>query len=73
MKIYSQNIYEVVENNMKNHVVFIYNISENHYVGLTIHTINSNNLTYVKSINRFIDVNDIREYTKKNVKRISLR
>lgn len=73
MKIYSQNIYEVVENNMKKHVVIIYNISENHYVGLTIHTINSNNLTYVKSINRFIDVNDIREYTKKNVKRISLR
>ncbi len=73
MKIYSQNIYEVVENNIKKHVVIIYNISENHYVGLTIHTINSNNLTYVKSINRFIDVNDIREYTKKNVKRISLR
>ena len=73
MKIYSQNIYEVVENNMKKHVVIIYNISENHYLGLTIHTINSNNLTYVKSINRFIDVNDIREYTKKNVKRISLR
>lgn len=73
MKIYSQNIYEVVENNMKKHVLIIYNISENHYVGLTIHTINSNNLTYVKSINRFIDVNDIREYTKKNVKRISLR
>ena len=73
MKIYSQNIYGVVENNMKKHVVIIYNISENHYVGLTIHTINSNNLTYVKSINRFIDVNDIREYTKKNVKRISLR
>ena len=73
MKIYSQNIYEVVENNMKKHVLIIYHISENHYVGLTIHTINSNNLTYVKSINRFIDVNDIREYTKKNVKRISLR
>jgi len=73
LKIYSQNIYEVVENNMKKHVLIIYNISENHYVGLTIHTINSNNLTYVKSINRFIDVNDIREYTKKNVKRISLR
>lgn len=72
MDIYSQNIYEVVENNIRKHVLIIYNISENHYVGLTIHNIKSDNLTYIKSINRFIDINDLQEYSKRNIKRISL-
>ena len=72
MNIYSQNIYEVVENNRKKHVLIIYNISENHYVGLTVYATNSNNLTYIESINRFVDINDLQEYTKRNIKRISL-
>ena len=72
MNIYSQNIYEVVENNIKKHILIIYNISENHYVGLTVHTIKLDNLAYIESINRFIDINDLQEYTKKNIKRISL-
>ena len=72
LNIYSQNIYEVVENNTKKHVLIIYNISENHYVGLTVHTTKSDNITYIESINRFIDINDLQEYTKRNIKRISL-
>lgn len=72
MNIYSQNIYEVVENNIKKHILIIYNISENHYVGLTVNTTETANLTYIESINRFIDINDLQEYTKQNIKRISL-
>ncbi len=72
MNIYSQNIYEVIENNIKKHVLIIYNISENHYVGLTVNTTKSDSLTYIESINRFIDINDLQEYTKRNIKRISL-
>ncbi len=72
MDIYSQNIYEVIENNTRKHVLIIYNISENHYVGLTVHTIKSDNLAYIESINRFIDISDLQEYTKRNIKRISL-
>ena len=72
MNIYSQNIYEVVENDIKKHVLIIYNISENHYVGLTVYATNSINLTYIESINRFVDINDLQEYTKRNIKRISL-
>lgn len=72
LNIYSQNIYEVVENDIKKHVLIIYNISENHYVGLTVYTTKSNNLTYIESINRFVDINDLQEYTKRNIKRISL-
>ena len=72
LNIYSQNIYEIVENNRKKHVLIIYNISENHYVGLTVYTTKSNNLTYIESINRFVDINNLQEYSKKNIKRISL-
>jgi len=72
LNIYSQNIYEVVENNIKKHILIIYNISANHYVGLTVNTTETANLTYIKSINRFIDINDLQEYTKQNIKRISL-
>ncbi len=72
MHIYSQNIYEVVENNIRKHVLIIYNISENHYVGLAVYTTKSDNLTYIDSINRFVDINDLQEYTKRNIKRISL-
>ena len=74
MNIYSQNIYEIVQNNIKKHVLIIYNISQNHYVGLSIHSYQSNNFayTYISSINRFIDINDLQEYTKKSIKRISL-
>lgn len=72
LNIYSQNIYEVIENNIKKHVLIIYNISENHYVGLTVHTTKSDSLTYIESINRFIDINDLQEYTRRNIKRISL-
>ena len=59
MDIYSQNIYEVIENNIRKHILIIYNISENHYVGLTVNTAESDNLTYIESINRFIDINDL--------------
>lgn len=51
LDIYSQNIYEVIENNIRKHVLIIYNISENHYVVLTVNTAESNNLTYIESIN----------------------
>ncbi|MBQ2938178.1 MAG: hypothetical protein IJE05_04810 [Clostridia bacterium] len=72
MNIYSQNIYEVIENGNKKHILIIYNISRNHYVGLTVYNTASTNLTYISSINRFVDINDLQEYNKKNIKRISV-
>lgn len=72
MDIYSQNIYEVVENGNKKHILIIYNISNNHYVGLTVHSIELKNLIHIKSIDRFIDLNDLQEYCRKNIKRISI-
>ena len=72
MEIYSQNIYEIVENGLKKYVLIIYNISGNHYVGLTIHNTESNNLLFIKSINKFVDIEDLKEYNKSNIKRIGL-
>ena len=72
LDIYSQNIYEVIENGNKKHILIIYNISANHYVGLTVHSIEFDNLTYIQSIDRFVDINDLQEYSKRNIKRFSL-
>lgn len=74
MNIYSKNIYQVVKNNLKNNILIIYNVSDNHYVGLPVYSENNNNnnLTYIESLKRFIDINDLQEYTKKNIKRLSL-
>jgi len=73
LNIYSKNIYQVVKNNLKNNILIIYNVSDNHYVGLPVYSENNNNnLTYIESLKRFIDINDLQEYTKKNIKRLSL-
>lgn len=72
MYIYSQNIYEVIQNGHKKHILTIYNISANHYVGISVHTIKSQNFIYIKSIDRFIDINDLQEYNKTNIKRFSI-
>ena len=65
MNIYSQNIYEVIENGVKKHIVIIFNISENHYVGVTVHVNNYDNLIHLASINRFVDIKSLQEYSKK--------
>lgn len=72
MNIYSKNIYEIVEQGIKKHIVIIYNISENHYVGLNIYNNEYNNFLYPKSINKFVDINSLREYSRNNICRPSL-
>lgn len=72
MNIYSKNIYEIVEQGIKKHIVIIYNISENHYVGLNIYNNEYNNFLYLKSINKFVDINSLREYSRNNICRPSL-
>ena len=73
MNIYSKNIYEIIKNNQKRHILIIYNISDNHYVGLTCHNKNLNNYTYIDSIKKFVDIEDLQEYSKKDIKRFSLQ
>lgn len=73
MNIYSKNIYEVIINSQKKHVLIIYNISDNHYIGLTCHNTKSNNYIYIDSINKYVDIEDLKEYSQKNIKRFSLQ
>lgn len=70
MKIFSQNIYEIIENNVKKHILIIYNMSPNHYVGLTVYNKNSNNYIYIDSINKFVDINDLQEYNRNDIKNL---
>lgn len=72
MNVYSKNIYEIYENNKKKHILIIYNISSKHYIGITVHSVNSNNFIYIKSINKYIDINELQEYTISNIKRIGI-
>lgn len=67
MNIYSQNIYEIIENGTRKHILIVYNISGNHYVGLTVYTNESSTYNYVDSINRFIDINDLKDYSKQSI------
>ena len=73
MQIYSKNIYELTENNSRQTILIIYNISSNHYVGLPIHNIKSKNSIHIPSINKYVLTNELREYSKKHIKRINLR
>ena len=43
-------------------------MSPNHYVGLTIHNKNSNNLIHINSINKFVNINDLQEYNRNDIK-----
>lgn len=72
LDIYSQNVYEVIENNIKKYVLIVYNISKNHYVGLSIHSTNLNNFLYIESINKYIDIESLKEYSRANIKRFGI-
>lgn len=72
LQIYSKNIYETVENKIKQNIVIVYNISGNHYVGLPIHNNQTNDSIHISSINKYVIPSELTEYAKKNIKRISI-
>ena len=72
LQIYSKNIYEITENNSKQSILIIYNISGNHYVGLPIHNNNIKNSIHIPSINKYMVTKELKEYSRKNIKRISI-
>ena len=72
MQIYSKNIYELTENDTKQSILIIYNISGNHYVGLPIHNKKVKNSIHILSIDKYVVAKELREYSRKNIKRISI-
>ena len=72
MQIYSKNIYELKQNNSNQNILIIYNISSNHYVGLPIYNKKIKNSIHIPSIDRYVVVEDLKEYNRKNIKRINI-
>ena len=62
-------IYEVSLNETKQWVLIIYDISQNHYVGIPVYNENRDNSIYLKSINKYIELSEINDYNRTNIKR----
>lgn len=69
MNIISKRIYEVEENKSKFWVLILFDISGYHYVGLKVRPDESKNSVFLESINKYIDLFGIREYTYSMIKR----
>ena len=66
LTINSKQVYET--NNMW--VLILYDISNNHYVGLPVYSKKQTNSLYLKSIKRYIVLDEITDYKYSNIKKI---
>ena len=62
-------VYEVDLNETKQWILILYNISQNHYVGIPIYNENKKNDFYLNSINKYIILSEIKDYNRTNIKR----
>ena len=62
-------IYEVSLNETKQWVLILYDISQNHYVGIPVYNENKDNSIYIKSINKYVVLSEIDDYNRTNIKR----
>ena len=62
-------VYETDENNKKEWILIIYDISSNHYVGMPVYSTAHDNYVYLKSINKYANISKIRDYNRAKMKR----
>ena len=62
-------IYETNEVGEKQWVLIIYDISANHYVGVPVYSKDRKDCIYISSINKYVDVNNIRDYNRSKMSR----
>ena len=62
-------IYEVSLNETKQWILILYDISQNHYVGIPVYNKNKDNSIYLKSINKYVVLSEIDDYNRTNIKR----
>lgn len=62
-------IYETNEVEEKQWVLIIYDISANHYVGVPVYSKEKKDCIYLKSINKYADINYIRDYNRSKMNR----
>ena len=61
-------IYEVSLNETKQWVLILYDISQNHYVGIPVYNENKDNSIYLKSINKYAVLSEIDDYNRTSIK-----
>ena len=50
-------------------ILILYDISKNHYVGLPVYNEEQENSIYIKSINKYVVLDEITDYNRTNIKR----
>ena len=61
-------IYEVSLSETKQWVLILYDISQNHYVGIPVYNENKDNSVYLKSINKYAVLSEIDDYNRQALK-----
>lgn len=62
-------VYEYDLNSNKQWILILYNLSQNHYVGVPVYNEEKNNSIYLKSIDKYIVLDEITDYNRSNIKR----
>lgn len=62
-------VYEVSLNETKQWILILYDISQNHYVGIPVYNENKDNSVYLKSINKYVILSEIYDYNRTSIKR----
>ena len=62
-------VYEYNLNNDKQWILILYDISQNHYVGIPVYNEEKKNSIFLKSIKKYILLNEITDYSRSNIKR----
>lgn len=62
-------IYEISLNETKQWILILYDISQNHYVGIPVYNENKDYSIYLKSINKYVVLNEIDDYNRTNIKK----
>lgn len=57
-------VYETNEFGDKEWVLILYDISFNHYVGVPVYAVDGDDLVYLESIKRYVNVSKIRDYSR---------
>lgn len=63
-----KHIYEYNLNDNKQWILILYDISKNHYVGMPVHNYEKKSSIYLKSINKYVVLEEITDYNRSNIK-----
>ena len=62
-------VYEFNLNDNKKWILILYDTSQNHYVGAPIYNDEKDNRIYLKSINKYVALDEIDDYNHSNIKK----